>query len=159
MKQGESKWTSAATRTFGRIKLKIIEALVPQLPNFNEVFEVTCDASKVGIGVLSPDGHPIAFYNKQLNESKKKYSTYDLEQYVVVQIFCYWWHYLVEKEFVLFSDHEALKHLQSQQKLSAHRAKWSTYLLEFTRHSTQGQQRKPSGKHLLTPTPIFVPGL
>ena len=36
------------------------------------------------------------------------------------------------KEFVIFSDHEALKYLNSQQKLSARHARWVEYLQSFT---------------------------
>ena len=35
-------------------------------------------------------------------------------------------------DFVLYSDHEALKHIQSQQHVSDHRIKWSSYLQQFT---------------------------
>ena len=39
---------------------------------------------------------------------------------------------MLPKEFVIFSDHEALKYLNSQQKLSARHARWVEYLQSFT---------------------------
>eukprot|EP00268_Persea_americana_P043977 TRINITY_DN4436_c0_g2_i4.p1 TRINITY_DN4436_c0_g2~~TRINITY_DN4436_c0_g2_i4.p1 ORF type:complete len:191 (-),score=23.12 TRINITY_DN4436_c0_g2_i4:635-1207(-) len=52
MKRGEFKWTGAATRAFGDIKHRITEAPILRLPDFNKVFEVACDASHIGIGVV-----------------------------------------------------------------------------------------------------------
>ena len=93
------------------------------LPNFDQVFEVSCDASNTGIGaVLSQEGHLIAFFSEKLNNGKLRYSTYDKEFYAVVRALQHWSHYLLNKEFVLYSDHEALKHLNSQQKISRRHA-------------------------------------
>ena len=109
------------------------EAPVLKLPDFDKVFEVNCDASHVGVGgVLSQDGYPVAYFSEKLNDSRKKYSPYDLEYYVVVQALRHWRHYLIGKEFLLYSDHEALQLLNSQKKMSANRVKWSAYLQEFT---------------------------
>ena len=61
-----------------------------------------------------------------------RYSTYDKEFYAVVQSLRYWQHYLLPKEFVIFSYHEALKYLNSQQKLNARHARWVEYLQSYT---------------------------
>ena len=44
---------------------------------------------------------------------------------------CYWCHYLLPKEFVLYSDHEALKYVNSQKKLNHHHGKWVSFLQEY----------------------------
>ena len=41
---------------------------------------------------------------------------------------CHIWH----SEFVLYTDHDLLKHLHSQDKVSAQHASWIAYLQQFT---------------------------
>ena len=133
MKPGLFIWTKAANKAFEEIKSKMVNPPILRLPDFEKVFEVACDASHVGIGaVLSQEGHPVAFFSEKLNGAKKKYSTYDLEFYAVVQTIRHWQHYLSYKEFVLYSDHEALRYLNSQKKLNSRHAKWSSFLQLFT---------------------------
>ena len=74
---------------------------------------------------------PIAFFSEKLNEAKRKYSTYDKELYVINRALSHQSHYLLPKEFVLYSDHEALKYLSTQHKLSAQHANWVEFLQAF----------------------------
>ena len=108
------------------------EAPVLALPNFDVVFEVEYDASNIETGaVLSQEGRPIAFFSEKLNDARHKYSTYDKEFYAIVRTLNYWSHYLMPKDFVLFSDREALKYLNSQHMLNSHHAKWVEFLQSF----------------------------
>ncbi|GJX88764.1 putative reverse transcriptase domain, zinc finger, CCHC-type, aspartic peptidase domain protein [Tanacetum coccineum] len=93
-----------ADEAFGLLKNKVTTTPILTLPDFNEVFEVHCDASGVGIGAVR-----------------------SLE---------YWRHYLIAKEFILYSDHEALKYINGQHNLKPRHAKWVEYLqaYSFSKH-------------------------
>nr|GEX41502.1 hypothetical protein [Tanacetum cinerariifolium] len=88
-------------------------------------FQVECDASGLRIGgVLSQLNKPIAFFSEKLNDTRRHYSTYDKEFYAIVRSLEYWRHYLFPAEFILYSDHQALKFIQGQAKLKPRHAKW-----------------------------------
>lgn len=50
----------------------------------------------------------------------------------MVQAIKHWQHYLFHQEFFLFTDHDALKHMGTQEKVSARHASWFAYLQQFT---------------------------
>ena len=57
-----------------------------KFPNFNQLFQVRCDASGTTIGaILSQEDKPISYFIEKLNEERQKYSSYDKEFYEVVQ--------------------------------------------------------------------------
>jgi len=71
---------------------------------------VRCDESGVTIGaILSQENNLISYFIEKLNDTKRKYSTYDKEFYVVIQALKKWMHYLIPREFVLYSDNQDLQ--------------------------------------------------
>jgi hypothetical protein len=120
-------------KSFKLLKDKITKQPVQVLPNFSKTFQVRCDASGFSIGVvLSQDNSSIAYFSEKLNETKLKYSTYDKEFYAAIQTLKKWRHYLVPKEFVLYSDIHALQFITRQEKLNQKHAKWVEYMRNFT---------------------------
>ena len=91
------------------LKKKITERLVLALPIFDRIFKVETDASGTVVGVVSSkEQRLIDYFSEKLNEAKKNYSSYDKEFYAIVQALKKWRHYLLSKEFVLYSDNHAL---------------------------------------------------
>ncbi|PKU62169.1 RNA-directed DNA polymerase [Dendrobium catenatum] len=125
-------WSPEAQQSFEALKLQLSSAPTLVLPNFSQAFEVECDASNLGVGaVLTQGGHPVAYFSEKLSEARRKYSTYDKEFYAIVRALQHWNHYLLANEFVLYSDHEALRFLNHQKKLKARHAQWSEFLSAF----------------------------
>ena len=106
-------------RNFELIRKKVTQVSILSFPNFNKTFEVECDASNSKIGVvLSQEGNSIAFFSEKLNDSRNKYSTYEKEFYAIFHTLDHWSQYLIPNSFVLYSNNEALKFINSQQKLN-----------------------------------------
>ena len=124
MKPGLFIWTKATNKAFEEIKSKMVNPPILRLPDFEKVFEVAYDASMWELEqFLAKRDILLLFFSEKLNGAKKKYSTYGLKFYVVVQAIRHWQHYLSFKEFVLYSDHKALRYLNSQKKLNSRHAK------------------------------------
>ena len=126
------KWTIEAQLDFEEIKRAMCNPLILRLPNFSKPFEVECDASNTGIGaVLVQEGKHVAYFNEKLNKSRSNYSAYDKEFYAMVRALEYWSHYLKGQPFILHSDHESLKHISGQSRLSAKHARWVEFMQSF----------------------------
>nr|GEY48946.1 RNA-directed DNA polymerase [Tanacetum cinerariifolium] len=79
------EWNLQAQMAFEELKRQLASTLVLALSCFTDVFEVECNASGVGIGVvLSQSGCPIAYFNEKLNDVKRRYTTHDKEFYAII---------------------------------------------------------------------------
>jgi hypothetical protein len=127
------KWTEEAERSFNILKEKITERPILVLLNFENTFQVRCDAGGVTIGVvLNQDNRHVSYFSEKLNETKRKYSMYDKEFYAIIQALNKWRHYLVPREFVLYSDNRALQFITKQEKLNQRHTKWVEFMQNFT---------------------------
>jgi hypothetical protein len=126
-------WTTEAEKSFNLLRQKITERPVLVLPDFKKIFQVKCDARGYSIGaVLSQEDRPVAYFSEKMDEAKLKYSTYDKEFYAIIHALNNWRHYLIPKEFVLYSDNHALQFLSQWEKLNQKHAKWVEYMQNFT---------------------------
>ncbi|KAK9177708.1 hypothetical protein WN943_026897 [Citrus x changshan-huyou] len=126
------KWGEAQEKAFQIIKHKLTNAPLLSLPNFNKTFEIECDTFGIGIGsILMQEGRPIAYFSEKLSGAALNYPTYDKELYALVQALEMWQHYLWPKEFVIYIDHESMKHLKGQHKLNKRHARWVEFIETF----------------------------
>lgn len=69
---------------------------------------------------------------------------YDLQLYAIVQYLKYWRHYSIQWDFILSSDHNSLRHIQSQKHLSAKLTSWVDFLQQFyfvLKHKVRAKNR------------------
>nr|GMD71508.1 Retrovirus-related Pol polyprotein from transposon 17.6 [Ipomoea batatas] len=133
LRKGGFRWGEKAEQSFIELKEKLTTAPVLALPDFSKPFELECDASGFGIGaVLSQTRRPIAFFSERLSVARENWSTYEQELYAVIRALHVWAHYLRPGEFIIYSDHEALKYFRSQKHLNKMHARWAAYLEQFT---------------------------
>ncbi|KAL8167657.1 LOW QUALITY PROTEIN: hypothetical protein V2J09_009156, partial [Rumex salicifolius] len=71
-------------------------------------------------------------FSEKLSFAKRNYRTYENEFYAVLQAVKQWRNYLFHLEFLLFTDHDFLKHLHYQEKLSPKHGQRMAYLEQFT---------------------------
>nr|XP_016436215.1 PREDICTED: uncharacterized protein LOC107762369 [Nicotiana tabacum] len=125
-------WGKEQDDAFNLLKEKLYYATLLQLPDVYKSFEIECDASGKGISViLMQDSKPIDYFSEKLSGATLNYSTYDKELYALVKALATCQHYLWPREFVIKTDHESLKYLKSQGKISRRYAKWVEFIETF----------------------------
>ena len=64
-------WTEATEKSFNLLKKKVTEKPVLKLQDFDNLFQVRCDASGTTIGaVLSQKDKPVAYFSENLNKAR-----------------------------------------------------------------------------------------
>ncbi|XP_031478914.1 uncharacterized protein LOC116249789 [Nymphaea colorata] len=132
LKKGEYTWSEKAREAFVKLKAVMMNAPVLALPDFSKDFVIETDASDVGVGaVLSQEGHPIAFMSKALTERAKPFSTYEKELLAIVLAVDKWRPYLIERRFVVRTDHSSLRYMVKQRVSTPIQQRWLAKLLGY----------------------------
>ena len=84
-------WTPVATQAFQKLQEALTQTPVLQLPDFSLPFVVQTDASGTGVGaVLLQNGHPIAYFSKQMTPRLQAASTYAREMFAITEAVKKW---------------------------------------------------------------------
>ncbi|GJR38358.1 reverse transcriptase domain-containing protein [Tanacetum coccineum] len=105
---------------FETLKKKLTEAPILVVPDWNLPFELMCDASDFPIGAVlgqrkTKHFQPIHYASKTMTEAQIHYTTTEKEMLAVVYAFEKFRPYLVLSKSIVYTDHSALKYLQSKQ--------------------------------------------
>jgi len=119
------RWTDEATAAFAALKEALSTAPVLHLPDFTKAFMVDCDASGTGFGaVLHQGAGPLAFFSKPFATRHLKVATYERELIGLVQVVRHWRPYLWGRQFIMRTDHYALKYMLDQRLSTVPQHQW-----------------------------------
>jgi hypothetical protein len=119
-------------QAFETLKRVVVQAWVLTLQDFNQPFEIECDASGRGVGaVLMQNKRPIAYFSKALSKNNLSKSTYEKELMVLVLVVQHWRPYLLGRSFVVHSDQKSLRHLLQQCITTTDQQNWLAKLLGY----------------------------
>ncbi|GJV43695.1 reverse transcriptase domain-containing protein [Tanacetum coccineum] len=121
---------------FNTLKRNLTEAPILIAPNWNEPFELMCDASDFALGAVLGQRHekhfrPIHYASKTMNEAESRYTTTEKEMLAVVYAFEKFRSYLVMNKCTVYTDHSALKYLFAKKDSKARLLRWVLLLQEF----------------------------
>ncbi|GKA69781.1 reverse transcriptase domain-containing protein [Tanacetum coccineum] len=121
---------------FNTLKKNLTEAPILIAPDWNEPFELMCDASDFALGVVLGQRHekhfrPIHYASKTMNEAESRYTTTEKEMLAVVYAFEKFRSYLVMNKCTVYTDHSALKYLFAKKDSKARLLRWVLLLQEF----------------------------
>ncbi|GJQ99279.1 reverse transcriptase domain-containing protein [Tanacetum coccineum] len=121
---------------FNTLKKNLTEAPILIAPDWNEPFELMCDASDFALGAVLGQRHekhfrPIHYASKTMNEAESRYTTTEKEMLVVVYAFEKFRSYLVMNKCTVYTDHSALKYLFAKKDSKARLLRWVLLLQEF----------------------------
>lgn len=119
------EWGLEQAEAFKELKQALMEAPTLALPRIGVPFTVTTDASKFAVGAtLEQDGHPVAFISHRLKDAEMNWHTGDQELLAFLISLQKWDVYLRGNSFLLNTDHEPIRYLQSKPKLSPRQQRW-----------------------------------
>nr|GFA39604.1 retrovirus-related Pol polyprotein from transposon 17.6 [Tanacetum cinerariifolium] len=112
---------SQALRT---LKDKLIEAPILIAPNWDQPFELMCDASDYAIGTvlgqrIEKHFRPIHYARKTMNQAEANYTTTKKEMLAVVYAFENFRSYLIMNKSIVYTNHSALKYLFAKKDAKA----------------------------------------
>jgi hypothetical protein len=131
-------WDGAQEEAFLALKVALQGEPVLVLPRRGRLFKVRCDWSKKGIGgvLLQEDEtgaeRVVAYGSRSCNGAESRYSSFEGELLAAVYFVRLWRQYLYgERKFVLESDHQPLRWILTNTKLTGKLARWALMLSEF----------------------------
>nr|GEU94351.1 reverse transcriptase domain-containing protein [Tanacetum cinerariifolium] len=130
-------FSKECVEAFQTLKIKLTEALILIVPDWDLPFELMCDASDFIIGAVlgqRQEKHfrPIHYHSKTMTEAESNYTTTEKEMLAVVYAFEKFRSYLIMNKSIVYTDHSALKYLFAKKDSKARLLRWVLLLQEFT---------------------------
>nr|GEV19740.1 reverse transcriptase domain-containing protein [Tanacetum cinerariifolium] len=129
-------FSNECIQAFRNLKENLSEASILIAPNWDQPFELMCDASDYAVGAVlgqrvEKHFRPIHYASKTMNQVKTNYTTTEKEMIAVVYAFEKFRSYLIMNKSIVYTDHSALKYLFAKKNVKARLLRWILLLQEF----------------------------
>ncbi len=131
------QWNISQETAFRTLKKFVSSA--PVLRTFDRSLPifVSTDSSGIAIGVVleqveGGERRPVAYFSRMLNVHEKRYPIRERELLSVVNSISHWCAYLFSQDLTVMNDHESLKYLETQDKLSDRQVRWLETLNQYS---------------------------
>ena len=121
---------------FEEIKSKLVQAPVMAAPDWDQGFEIMCDASDFTMGAALGQRNEkifriIYYARRTFNEAQENYSTTEKEMLAIVFACEKFRQYILGSHVVVHTDHAAIKYLMSKKEAKPRLIRWVLLLQEF----------------------------
>nr|GFA65389.1 hypothetical protein [Tanacetum cinerariifolium] len=115
-------FSNECIQAFRNLKEKLTEASILIAPNWDQPFELMCDASDYAVGAvlgqrIEKHFQPIHYASKTMNQAETNYTTTEKEMLTVVYAFEKFCLYLIMNKSIVYTDHSALKCVAGQEAI------------------------------------------
>nr|GEX41309.1 reverse transcriptase domain-containing protein [Tanacetum cinerariifolium] len=129
-------FSNECIQAFRTLKEKLTAASILIAPNWDQPFELMCDASDYAFGAIlgqRVEKHfwLIHYASKTMNQAETNYTTTEKEMLAVVYAFEKFRSYLIMNKIIVYTDHSALKYLFTKKDAKARLLRWILLLQEF----------------------------
>ena len=130
------EWGEAQEKAYQSIKAILTTEPVLRLPDPGKTYFLQTDASDSGIGAVLMQKHdgklfPVCYASKKLSSAERNYSTIEKECLAIVWGFKRFHLYLYGVSFVLQTDHEPLKYMNSAKFANGRLMRWAMFLQSY----------------------------
>nr|GFA82015.1 reverse transcriptase domain-containing protein [Tanacetum cinerariifolium] len=129
-------FSNECIQAFRTLKDKLTESPILIAPNWDQPFELMCDASDYAVGAvlgqrIEKHFQPIHYASKTMNQAEANYTTTEKEMLAVVYAFEKFRSYLIMNKSIVYTDHSTLKYLFPKKDAKARLLRWILLLQEF----------------------------
>ncbi len=143
-KEIKFEWTEKQQEAFDKLKQKLIEHPILEYPNYEKPFTLITDASGRGLGAVLAQKNDqgkevvITYASKSLSPAEKNYAITEQECLAVIFGIKHFHKYLIDRSFIIITDHSALKGFLNDKRPKGRRARW---LMEVQQYNFTIQHR------------------
>nr|GFB04798.1 DNA-directed DNA polymerase [Tanacetum cinerariifolium] len=117
-------FSNECIQAFRTSKDKLTKALILIAPNWDQPFQLMCDASDYAVGAvlgqrIKKNFWPIHYASKMMNQAEANYTTTEKEMFAVVYAFEKFCSYLIMNKSIVYTHHSALKYLFAKKDAKA----------------------------------------